>query len=80
KDLKNKTGIDNEYTLDHSVIITKFKPAVIYRIKIVSQDEAGNTTEGPVRTIMAPRATESVFEIITKNLEDAFGFLRGLGQ
>ncbi|MBU3926114.1 fibronectin type III domain-containing protein, partial [Patescibacteria group bacterium] len=79
-DLKNKVGQENEYVLDHSVIITNFKPATIYRIKIVSSDEAKNTTQSPVRTILAPRASESVFEIITKNLEEAFGFLKNIGQ
>ncbi|MBU2219323.1 hypothetical protein KKG15_02435, partial [Patescibacteria group bacterium] len=80
QDLKNKAGQLDEYVLDHSVIITNFKPATIYRIKISSSDEAGNITVGPMRTILAPRASESVLEIITKNLEEAFGFLKNLNR
>jgi hypothetical protein len=76
EDLSNKVGQEKDYTLDHTVIITSFRPATVYRVRVISVDEAGNITKSPVRTILTPRSAESVVDIISKNFQDAFGFLK----
>ncbi|MEW5907632.1 MAG: fibronectin type III domain-containing protein [Patescibacteria group bacterium] len=76
--LTNKTGQENEYTTDHIVIITSMKPATVYRIKVSSRDEAGNTADSPMRTFLTPRSAESVLDVIVRNFEESFGFLKRL--
>ena len=76
----NKVGQDYEFTTDHIVIITTLKPSKVYRIKIVSTDESDNIASSPIRTILTPHSAESVFDIITRNLQETFGFLKKLRQ
>lgn len=76
--LANKIGQEKEYTTDHIVIITNFKPATVYRVQIVSADESGNETKSSIKSILTPRSAESILDIITKNLQDTFGFLKKL--
>jgi hypothetical protein len=64
------------YTDTHVVILTNLKPGTIYRFQIVSTDDANNTTRLPVRTIVTPSQSESVVDIIFKNFDDTFKFMR----
>ena len=73
--LANKTGLEKEFTLEHTVILT-LKIGTIYRIQISSTDEAGNETKSSARTILTPRVEESILNIIIQNFEEAFKFLR----
>jgi hypothetical protein len=76
KELANKIEALDSYLMNHIIIIPNLKPGSIYRIKVTSADESGNTkTFGP-RTIITPRQTESVLDVIFKNFEDTFKFLR----
>ncbi len=74
--LTNKVEITNNTVTEHTVILTTLKPGGIYRIQIESTDQSGNTTSFPVRTIVVPRQTESILDVIFKNFEDTFKFLR----
>jgi len=78
EDLANKAGDEKEYTTDHAVIIANFKPSTVYRIKVVSEDEAGNKASSPVRAILTPRSAESIIDVIFKNFQESFGFLKNL--
>ena len=78
--LSQKSGQENEYTIDHVVIITSFKPSTVYRVQIVSKDESGNITVSPVRSILTPKQSESILDVISKNLQETFGFLKKLNQ
>lgn len=78
EELANKVGQENEFIIKHGVIITSMKPATVYRIQLLSEDESGNVTRSPIRTILTPRSSESIMDIIFKNLEETFGFLRQL--
>jgi hypothetical protein len=60
------------YTTNHAVIIPSLKSGTIYRIQIASEDEAGNISKLPVRTIITPKNSESVIDLIFKNFEDTF--------
>lgn len=75
KELENKTGKEDEFVTDHVVIIPT-KAGTIYRIKISSTDTSGNKAESGIRTVLTPRTEESILEIIIKNFEETFKFLR----
>lgn len=76
--LTNKKENLDTYTDNHVVILTSLKPGTIYRFQIVSTDDANNTTRMPVRTIVTPNQSESVVDIIFKNFDDTFKFLRNV--
>ncbi|MBI4691866.1 MAG: fibronectin type III domain-containing protein, partial [Candidatus Terrybacteria bacterium] len=78
EELANTAGYENEYTTDHIVILTNLKPATVYRIRVASADESDNLTKSPIRTILTPRSPESVFDVIIRNFQDTFGFLKKL--
>lgn len=73
--LKNKAGKEKEFTLDHIVILVT-ETGTIYRLQIESNDEAGNKTQSGIRTILTPRGEESILDIIVKNFEETFKFLK----
>ncbi len=74
--LANKAETSDDYSTNHVVVLTTLKPGSIYRIQVESKDEAGNVALYPVKTIIVPKENESVSDVIFKNFEDAFKFLR----
>jgi len=80
KELTNKVEITNSYVLDHAVVLSVLKPGGLYRIQVGSTDLAGNNTILPIKTIVVPRQTESILDVIFKNFEDTFKFLRQVGR
>jgi hypothetical protein len=66
------------YTDNHVVILTNLKPGTIYRFQIVSADDANNMTKLPVRTIVTPSQSESIVDVIFKNFDDTFKFMRSV--
>jgi len=76
----NKVTITDSYVTNHVVILANLKPGTIYQFKITSADQAGNTASFGPRTIITPQKGESIFDVIFKNFEDTFKFLRGAGQ
>jgi len=79
----NETLVNSEekpdaLTTEHGFIITKLRPGRIYQIKVIATDEAGNRSESPTRLIVTPRQSESIFDIVIKNFEDTFQFVRKL--
>lgn len=75
KELANKSEASDS-TTNHNIIISSFKPGAIYRIKVTSTDDSGNIGIFGPRTIITPKQTESISDIIFKNFEDSFKFLR----
>ncbi|MCK9345220.1 MAG: beta-propeller fold lactonase family protein [Candidatus Pacebacteria bacterium] len=76
EELANKNEALDAYVVNHSVILPNLKPGTIYRIKVTSGDDSGNKGSFGPRTIITPRQTESITDIIFKNFEDSFKFLR----
>ncbi|MBI3634293.1 MAG: fibronectin type III domain-containing protein, partial [Candidatus Yonathbacteria bacterium] len=77
KELANKVEVP-DLSANHNVILSSLKPGAIYRIKITSTDDSGNTGVFGPRTVITPRQTESITDIIFKNFEDSFKFLRNI--
>ncbi len=76
KELANKIESLGSYTIAHSVIIPSLKPGTIYRLKVASSDDSGNEGSFGPRTVITPKQTESITDIIFKNFEDSFKFLK----
>ena len=69
---------DLELTKNHVVIISNFKPGTIYRFTVSSSDSAGNNTLPPVRTIITPKKTDSIVDVIFKNFDETFNFVNNV--
>jgi hypothetical protein len=67
---------DDSLTQSHTLVLTGLKTGGVYRIQVASKDIAGNRAVFPVRSIVIPESSESVADIIFKNFEDTFRFLR----
>lgn len=80
KDFANKSEQLDTYTNNHAIILSNLKPGTIYQMKIESTDAAGNKAAFGPRTVITPQKGESIFDVIFKNFEDTFKFLRGAGQ
>lgn len=78
KELANKSEVLDAYVMDHNIIISSLKPGAIYRVKVTSVDESGNLGVFGPRTIITPKQTESITDIIFKNFEDSFKFMRDI--
>lgn len=76
KELANKNEELDSYVSAHSVVLPSLKPGTIYRLKVSSSDESGNTGSFGPRTVITPRQSESITDIIFKNFEDSFKFLK----
>ncbi|MEK7460307.1 MAG: glycine-rich domain-containing protein [Patescibacteria group bacterium] len=76
RELINKSEALDSYVVRHSVILPNLKPGTIYRLKVTSGDISGNKSSFGPRTIITPRQTESITDIIFKNFEESFKFLR----
>jgi len=74
--LKNKVDNGKELVTNHSIIISSLKPGALYRLRVTSADAYNNVSITPTRTIVTPQKTESILDVIVKNFEESFGFLR----
>ncbi len=76
EELANKNEVLDSYITNHSVILPSLKPGTIYRLKVTSSDDSGNLGSFGPRTVITPKQTESITDIIFKNFEDSFKFLQ----
>jgi len=65
---------------EHLVVITSFKPGSIYRFKVISEDSSGNKTESKTNTLLTPQKRLTVTELIFKNFQQTFGWMKGMGK
>lgn len=75
-ELKEKTVEDKILIKDHVLVLTNLKPGTVYQLKAISRDSQDNAAMSKNQTMLTPRQQESVFQIIIKNLEDVFGWVR----
>ena len=75
KELSNKLVSLDTYTTSHIVILPNLRAGTVYRIKVVSTDQSGNSRVFGPTSIITPNQTQSVLDIIVKNFEDTFRFL-----
>ncbi|KKU82572.1 MAG: hypothetical protein UY09_C0011G0009 [Parcubacteria group bacterium GW2011_GWA2_47_8] len=77
---KAKSASDETLTTNHVILVSDFEPGSVYRFKVMSRDKNGNSAESRDFTILAPKKTGSIIDIIISNLEETFGFLKQLQQ
>lgn len=78
QELAQSTFLDKKLVLDHIVITTAFKPGKVYQFKTESIDSFNNKSYSKNYTILTPQPKESVLDLIIKNFEETFGFLKRL--
>jgi len=76
--LPQKTSLDRRLLADHIVITTAMKPGRVYQFQIESKDGFGNTSLSKYFTLLTPQPKQSVVDLILKNFEETFGFLKRL--
>ena len=67
---------DSSMVTKHVVVLTKFKPSTVYKFWVESEDLFGNKAKSREFTILTPKQTETVVEVIIKNFEDIFGWTK----
>jgi hypothetical protein len=72
------TPKDQALSLHHLVVVTQFKPATVYRFFVESEDSSKNKARSKDFTILTPRQTETVLQVIIKNFEETFEFTKRL--
>jgi len=63
-------------TTKHVIVLRDLLPTSSYHMKIMSADKTGNIAESKDTVVVTPSSQQAAFDIIIKNLEDVFGFLK----
>lgn len=77
-ELSESTTVNTNYTKEHVMVITKFKPGIVYSFRVESIDSGGNASKSKPHTFMTAKKKESIIQIIMKILEDTFGWAKKL--
>jgi hypothetical protein len=77
-DYPQKSQYDGNLATNHTVILSGLIPSQVYHLRAVSVDAAGNTAHSVDTATIAPKATRSAFDLVIKNLSEAFGFVKTL--
>lgn len=75
-DLAEKTSLNINYTKEHVMVITKFKPGIVYSFRVESIDSGGNITLSKIHTFMTAKKKESIIQVIMRMLEETFGWVK----
>lgn len=74
--LSESTSLNTNYVKEHVMVITKFKPGMVYSFRVESADSGGNLTLSKLHTFMTAKKSESIIQIIMNILENTFGWLK----
>lgn len=69
---------EDDYTTKHVQVVTNFLPSTVYKFWIVCEDEAENKGRSEDFTMLTPTQEESIIDIILKNFENSFGWVKKL--
>ncbi|MEA1909861.1 MAG: fibronectin type III domain-containing protein [Patescibacteria group bacterium] len=75
-DLTESTRLNIDYSKEHVIVVTKFKPGLVYSFRAESTDSGGNTSLSKVHTFMTAKKQESIIQMIIRILGDSFGWIR----
>jgi hypothetical protein len=78
EDLNESTDLNTNYTKEHVMVVTKFKPGIVYSFRIESIDSGGNVVISSPHTFMTAKKKESIIQIIMNILENTFGWMKKL--
>lgn len=68
--------IEDGYNLKHVEVMTNFLPANVYKYWIICEDSAKNKKKSDDFTMLTPSQEESIIDIIIKNFEQQFSWLK----
>lgn len=68
--------IEESFGVKHVEVITNFLPSSVYKYWIVCEDEAENSVESEDFTMLTPSQEESILDIIIKNFESQFSWMK----
>src|SRR3989339_883063 len=77
-ELIESTILNTNYTKEHVMVITKFKPGIVYTFRVESIDSGGNVVLSDPHTFMTAKKKESIIQVIIRILEETFGWLKQL--
>ena len=75
--LTQSTPVDTSLATKHAVILAGLDPGTVYSFQVESADVDDRTSVSKTFTLLTPRSQESVFQVITKEFENAFGWMGG---
>lgn len=68
--------MEDDYATKHVQVITNFIPSTVYKFWIICSDEAENEGKSEDFTMLTPTQEESIIDIILKNFESSFGWVK----
>ncbi len=72
----NSLPLEDDFATKHVQVITNFVPSTVYKFWIICQDEAKNQGKSEDFTMLTPTQEESIIDIILKNFESSFGWVK----
>ncbi len=70
---------EEDYGVKHVHVVTNFLPSTVYKFWIVCADEADNEGKSADYTMLTPTKEMSIIDIILKNFESTFGWVKNIG-
>lgn len=70
----NRSSEDATLTTEHIVIIADLATSRVYTVQPVSKDRSDNSVDGPTRSGIVGRASDSVISIVLNALKGIFGY------
>jgi hypothetical protein len=69
-----------EESTKHVQVATNFQPATVYKFWVQCKDDVGNEGKSENFSLLTPSREESIIDIIIKNFQSAFGWVKKVGQ
>jgi len=71
---------EEDFTIKHVQVVTNFLPGSVYKFWVTCEDEAKNSVKSEDFTMLTPSQEESIIDIIIKNFESSFGWVKKVGK
>ncbi len=69
---------EQDFVSNHVEVVTNFLPANVYKFWITCRDDAQNPARSQDFTMLTPSQEESIIDIILKNFEGTFGWVKNI--
>jgi hypothetical protein len=69
-----------EESTKHVQVATNFQPATVYKFWVSCKDDVGNEGKSENYSLLTPSREESIIDIIIKNFQSAFGWVKKVGN
>jgi hypothetical protein len=67
---------EEDFTANHVQVVTAFQPATVYKFWIECNDKTLNKVKSEDYTMLTPAKEQSILDLIIKNFEGTFGWLK----